>query len=91
MAPATCVPIKDLKNTSEFSDTVRSASGPVVVTKNGREAFVAMSPSCYESLCAEAARAGLYQAIDVAEQDIAQGRVSDAREVSASLRAAYGL
>ena len=36
-------------------------------------------------------RAKLYQAIDRAEADIAAGRVTDAREVSAGLRAKYGL
>ena len=77
MAPATCVPMKELKNTAEFTDTVQNAAGPVLVTKNGREAFVALSMSGYEALCAEA--------------DIAAGRVTDAREVSAGLRAKYGL
>ena len=47
--------------------------------------------SGYEALCAEAARAKLYQAIDRAEADIAAGRVTDAREVSAGLRTKYGL
>ena len=91
MAPATCVPMKELKNTAEFTETVQNAAGPVLVTKNGREAFVALSMSGYEALCAEAARAKLYQAIDRAEADIDAGRVTDAREVSAGLRAKYGL
>ena len=50
MAPATCVPMKELKNTAEFTDTVQNAAGPVLVTKNGREAFVALSMSGYEAL-----------------------------------------
>ena len=91
MAPATCVPMKELKNTAEFTDTVQNAAGPVLVTKNGREAFVALSMGSYEALCAEAARAKLYQTIDRAEADIAAGRVTDVREASAGLRAKYGL
>ena len=91
MAPATCVPIKELKNTAEFTETVQAARGPVLVTKNGREAFVSMSVDCYEALCEEAARAKLYQAIDRAEADFESGRVYDAHEASAELRASYGL
>lgn len=46
----TCVPMKELKNTAAFTETVQSAGGPVIVTKNGSEAFVSMSMDCYESL-----------------------------------------
>ena len=38
-----CVPIKDLKDTSKFTNTVLSATEPVVVTKNGKESFIAIS------------------------------------------------
>lgn len=60
----------------EFQKTADSSP----VAKNGREA-----PR------AEAVRAKLYQTIDRAEADIVAGRVTDAREVSAGLRAKYGL
>lgn len=86
-----CVPIKDLKNTAEFTETVRRAGGPVTVTKNGRSAFVSMTPEHYEALRLEAARAQLYRVIDRAEADIDAGRVTDARESQASLRERYGL
>ena len=91
MAPAICVPTKELKPTAEFTETVRSAAGPVVVTKNGKEAFVSMSMDCYEALCLEGARARLYESIDRAEADITAGRVRDARAVGSDLRARYGL
>lgn len=91
MAPATCVPVKELKNTSSFTDTVQAAKGPVIVTKNGQEAFVSMSMDCYESLCLDAARARLYQAIDFAEDDFTAGRVVDARGLGAGLKDRYGL
>ena len=91
MAPAICVPVKDLKNTAAFTETVQSTSGPVIVTKNGQEAFVSMSLGCYEGLCAEAARSRLYQAIDRAEDDYASGRSIDARQLSSDLRQRYGL
>lgn len=88
---AVCVPIKELKNTAEFTETVCKADGPVTVTKNGRSAFVSMTPEYYEALCLEAARSRLYQAVDRAEADIAAGHVSDARASQAALRARYGL
>lgn len=91
MAPSICVPVKDLKNTSEFTDTVQSADGPVIVTKNGHEAFISMSMEVYEALRLEAARSELYEKIDRAEADMAADRYVDARELSAKLRDRYGL
>lgn len=87
----TCVPMKDLKNTAKFTATVRESPDPVIVTNNGREAFVSMTPERYDELLLEAARARLYDAIDRSEDDIASGRTADAREALASLRERYGL
>lgn len=91
MAPATCVPVKELKNTSNFTETVQSCPGPVIVTKNGQGAFVSMSLECYEALAVEAARAKLYQALDRAEDDVRAGRVRDAKEVIEGMRRSHGL
>lgn len=91
MAPAICVPTKELKNTQGFTSTVQAADGPVIVTKNGKEAFVSMSLECYDALLREGARARLYESIDRAESDIAAGRTVDAHEKSSELRARYGL
>ncbi len=91
MALATCIPVKALKDTSAFTEAVQSADGPVIVTKNGHDAFVSMSLDCYESLCVEAARAKLYQAIDRAEEDFANGRTAEAGAFSSDLRDRYGL
>lgn len=91
MAPATCIPVKALKDTSAFTEAVQSANGPVIVTKNGHDAFVSMSLDCYESLCVEAARAKLYQAIDRAEEDFASGCTAEADAFSSRLRNRYGL
>ncbi|MDO4849290.1 MAG: type II toxin-antitoxin system prevent-host-death family antitoxin [Coriobacteriia bacterium] len=86
-----CVPIKDLKDTTTFAETVASARGPVIVTRNGKDAFVSMSIEEYESMKLEAARSRLYQAMDRAESDFAEGRVHDASETVASLEARYGV
>ena len=64
MAPVICVPTKELKNTQSFTATVQEAEGPVIVTKNGKEAFVSMSLDCYDALVREGARARLYESID---------------------------
>ena len=85
-----CVAINDMKNTASFTDTVMEAAECVVVTKNGREAIVSMSPEVYEGLLREAARARLYDIVERGLDDVRAGRVSDAKCVTANLRAAYG-
>lgn len=86
-----CVPIKELKNGAEFARTVREADGPVIVTRNGYEELVAMTPERYEALRMEAARAGLYQAIDKGEADIAAGRTVEAHDLISQIRQHHGL
>lgn len=86
-----CVPIKELKDTATFTSTVQKSEGPVIVTKNGHEAFVSMSMKEYESLRLDAARAKLYQAIDRAESDIADGNVTLADETVSYLKKRYGI
>ncbi len=85
-----CVPIKDMKNTAEFTDTVTKSPEPVFVTKNGREAIVSMSPEVYEGLRREAARARLYDVVERGLEDVRLGRCADAKMVSKNLRAMYG-
>ena len=87
----TCVPMKELKNTAEFTETVQRSATPVFVTKNGREEFVSMSLEAYEALLLEGARSRLYAEVDRAERDIADGRLIDAKGSSANLRERYGL
>ena len=86
-----CVPIKDLKDTTAFAETVAEARGPVIVTRNGKDAFVSMSMDEYESMKMEAARSRLYQSIDRAEADFREGRTHDASETIAPLEARYGV
>ena len=37
-----CIPIKELKNGAEFTRRVHEADGPVVVTRNGYDEFIAL-------------------------------------------------
>lgn len=87
----TCIPIKDLKDTASFTEAVQSADGPVVVTKNGREAFVSMSMAAYDDLRREAARAGLYRSVERGVRDVREGRERDGHDVVRALREKYGL
>ena len=86
-----CVPMKELKNTASFTRTVQTAGEPVIVTNNGKEAFVSMTPEYYDKLRFEAARLDLYQSLERAEEDRKAGRVVDAREFIDELRDRYGL
>lgn len=88
---AVCIPIKEMKNTADFTEAVRSAGEPVFVTKNGREALVSMSPDVYEGLLREGTRARLYDVVNRGLEDTYSGRVSDARSVVKGLRSSYGL
>ena len=86
-----CVPMKELKTTADFTKLVENSDSPVVVTKNGCEAFVALSTSAYEALKIDAARLRLYQSIDRAEADIAAGRTIEAHVAIDDIRSRYGL
>lgn len=87
----TCVPIKDLKSTTAFADLVERSEGPVIVTRNGRDAFAVLRMDDLAALEQEAARAHLYALVDEAEDDVANGRVADAFESMSEARARYGL
>ncbi len=87
----TCVPIKELKNTAEFSRLVEESANPVIVTKNGYDSFVAMTTQAYEALKLEAARAKLYQTVAQSEQDIAENRTVEAHSAIAEARNRYAL
>ena len=50
----TCVPIKELKDTATFSRLVESSADPVIVTRNGYDAFAVMTVEQLEALKFEA-------------------------------------
>lgn len=86
-----CIPIRDMKDTASFAETVLAAQAPVIVTKNGKEALVTMSPEVYEGMRREAARARLYDIVDRGLSDVENGRSQEADVVTARLREKYGL
>ena len=82
------IPIKDLKDTSAVSDLCHRSDAPVFVTKNGYGDMVLMSIELFDSMQKQWR---VYEEIEKAESDIAQGKVMQAREGLSSLRAKYGL
>ena len=68
-----CIPIKEIKNTTEFARIVEESPEPVIVTRNGREAFAAMSIELLDAMRMERARAELYRLLDEAEEESRRG------------------
>ena len=46
---AYCVPIKDMKDTANFTKMVQESTHPIFVTRNGREEFVVMSTEVFQN------------------------------------------
>ena len=82
-----CIPIRDLKNTSEVSQMCKSSNEPIFITKHGYNDMVIMSAEVYEKIRLYS----VYEKLAEAEADIAQGRISDAKASLSALRSKYGL
>ncbi|MDD3411642.1 MAG: type II toxin-antitoxin system Phd/YefM family antitoxin [Eubacteriales bacterium] len=82
-----CIPIRDLKNTTQISQMCQSAQEPIYITKNGYTDMVIMSAQTYDKIRFLSA----YERLMEAEADIAEGRVSGAQASLQSVRAKYGL
>ena len=82
------IPIKDLKNTSEISDMCHRADEPIYITKNGYGDMVIMSMEIFEKTLS---RQSMYQDIEIAEEQIASGKVKDARAALRETRTKYGI
>lgn len=86
-----CVPIKDLKNTAAFSQMIEESAGPVVVAKNGYDAFVVMRTDDYEAMQLEISKARLLSRIADAEREYSDGLFVDGDSCLSGLREKYGL
>lgn len=85
------VPIRDLKDTSKITQTVREADGPVIVTKNGYSEMVIVTPEEYDELERARTMQQIYHAIGEAEARMNRGEGIDGEELMAKLREKYGL
>lgn len=86
-----CVPVKDMKDTASFIRQVEEAPGPVTVTRNGYDAFVAMTTDEYEAMQQELATARLMARVAQAEHEFATGQYTEGEEFTAGIRQKYGL
>ena len=82
------IPIKDLKNTAEISELCHKSEDPVYITKNGYGDMVIMSIENFEKIMK---KLKMYQALEVSERQIHDGKVKDARESLSAIRGKYGL
>ena len=82
------IPIKDLKNTAEISEMCHKTNEPVYITKNGYGDMVIMSMEVYEK---QRQREEIYRDLEIAEEQIEQGAIGDAKEHLVSLMEQYGL
>lgn len=87
---ATCVPIRDLKSTAEFTALVEKERD-VTVTRNGYEVMHCLSDSQYRIMQDEVARARLLSRVLLAEQELEAGAYEDYETFACSLRSEYGL
>lgn len=82
------IPIKELKNTSAVSEMCHSTDEPVFITKNGYGDMVIMSMETYEQ---RMNREKMYRELEISERQISEGKVMDAQESIARLKAKYGI
>ncbi len=88
---ATCVPIKDLRDTAAFDELVASSKTPITVTKNGYDRFVCIRSEDFERMQQSAAEAKLMARMQIAEYERKNGLAVDAFEALEKLGEKYGL
>lgn len=85
------VPVRDLKDTAKFCQTVRDNGGPIIVTRNGYDEFVVLTPELYQKLDEAMRKQELYDAVDAAEERLRSGAGVSAREALSQIRQRHGL
>lgn len=82
-----CIPIRDLKDTTSISQMCHASKEPITITKNGYEDMVIMSAEVYNRIRLYS----VYEKLVEAENDIAEGKVTDAFSAMSAMRSKYGL
>lgn len=85
-----CVPVRDMKDTAEFTALV-NRERDITVTKNGYDAFHCLSDDQYRLMQDEVAKARLLSRILLAEHEIETGAYSSFKDFTAEIRHEYGL
>ena len=82
------IPIKVLKDTSGVVELCQNSDEPIFVTKNGYGNMVIMSIATYEkSMLLQ----DVFTKLDIAEREIAEGKVKNARQSLRTLRQKHGI
>ncbi|TAN22269.1 MAG: type II toxin-antitoxin system Phd/YefM family antitoxin [Acidobacteria bacterium] len=79
------------RNSAEYLKRLRRTKRPLVLTVNGKVAAVVQDAAEYQRLRDLAAEADVAEGIWQGREDVAQGRVRDAREFFAEFEAEHGL
>lgn len=87
---AICVPVRDMKDTAEFTALV-NREHDVTVTKNGYDAFHCLSDEQYRLVQDEVAKARLLSRILLAEREIETGAYSSFKDFAAEMRHEHAL
>ena len=82
-----CIPIRDLKDTTNISQMCHASKEPITITKNGYEDMVIMSAEVYNRIRLYS----VYEKLVEAENDIAEGKVTDAFSAMSAMRSKYGI
>ena len=82
------IPIRDLKDTAAISQMCSESTEPIYITKNGYGEMVIMSMKAYEEkMCL----LDVYAKLVEAEEEIREGKTTDAHTFLKDLRAKYGI
>ena len=82
------IPIKALKDTRSVAELCQNSEEPIFITKNGYGNMVIMSMATYEkSILLQ----DVFTKIDIAEREIAEGKVKNARQSLHTLRQKHGI
>ncbi len=82
------IPIRDLKKTSEVSQMCHSSNEPIFITKNGYGDMVIMSMKAYEE---KMFMLDVYSKLSAAEEQIKEGKLTDAQASLKEIRAKYNV
>jgi len=86
---ATCVPIKDMRDTAAFLELVKNSPEPITVTKNGYDELVVMRSEDYAEIKRAEAYHRLMARMAIAEQERAAGVTYDAFALLDELEGRY--
>lgn len=80
-----------MKDTAKFTELVLESPEPIIVAKNGYDAFVVQRSDTYTTNSLLSPEEKLMEMILEAEDGIKNGRVYDGEEFESEIRSKYGL